>query len=1475
MRRGIPESAGAVLMASSQFPSAKPGSAKAGRAAALALEPRGSDAAALGADGLPGEAEAERAGEGAGTGARDNGEVFQLVSAVLSAGVLGMPFAFRVCGVGLATALVLVMLVAAELGMRLLMVASQLASKRSYAELARHSFGRLGQWAVELSVIANNVGSLVAYQLILVDLFSTAAGTMIPAGAEPNRNYLLLSITLLGVLPVALFVRSPHLLSSVSQASVAFLLFFCAVVTVMALAAAPHAAAAVAWRFSPSSPPSSAPTSRRTHGNIVRNFGGRGVSGLRLAVEWFIKMGYGVSILAAIPLLVIPLHSSFAPCIGLCADDAGGPVASAAVPLSLSVLQEHAITIGVLGASCAMAILLPNVEFVFGLAGSTASVLIAFIMPAAIFLQACAAGARAGVVRRREGGGPVHDVPARAGMSCATTGSQRGMLGASVDMLRGSPLWRQRRRMAAALLVFGVAAGLLCTHALVTSIQEEAEVVQLAQELVREETRVMKAAEAEMKAKQVAEAVGAVSEAARQLDSAKQETAATLGSVSKVTWVAETLGNGTAPITQQKHRQARVRLRAVRTDVDKALKALETITAALGVTASRLRNETLANATALATSLAGEGAAGGGGGGAAQQEQQQQQGSGRGGGVGAEGGAGVEAHVEAATQAAVAEGLSAGAEGQERDLREVAGALAQAQRVSNETIQLVRASKAALEDAQRKRGDKGEALDRAVRQAVAATRAAAARINSTISMLEHLKTEKTGELVSLVTKLAEEEETEAAATLQREHFDRFVAGRKEAIGLGEQGGSEAAASGGAGGAGAAATAAAAAAASDAAAAAASAEGAAAREALKEAKQSAAAAAANASAAGAGDVNVTHLAAAVEGVAKSKVTSSKQSVEKTIGNKKSEVAVRAIEIAKELTEGGAAGEGSKSGKAHIIATAQTKHAELTAAAVLNGTAAAGARGKDGGGAAKEGGGGGKGGSGRAAGSSSSEGGAQAAVHPHTPRQTNFKTQVEADIQPFRGILLGLFFVTTGSSLDVGLLLAQWPVVGTLLVGLLALKITIIAALGPYFGLSKAESIRTGFVLSQGGEFAFVLLALANSLNVLPEELNRLLIIVVVLSMALTPALTEVGRVAADWVGAGDGSALGSAEGYNLADPVLICGFGGVGQSVANMLESESLGAPIPYVAFDLTVQRVQAAQAAGFNVLYGDGSRAKVLHAAGIERPRAVVVGYTARQRAVSAVEALRESYPEVPIYARALDLRHASELQAAGATAVTSAECEAGLALGAQLAEALGAPPRAAAALAAALREDMRERQGQLAALVEARAAAARGGGGGAAAAAEAGAAGALRPTSGGVFSVLESVFKFDQSKAPAFASDDGGGGEAPGGAAAPAAGALASLPGGGILAKVLSSVTSSGASSDEDDGAVVAVATGSAHPPGDTSVESLDQQLYLDGSFMTFDDSVCEGDLPDGSFECPLAWDAMDGGADTGAAAGDGLDAL
>ncbi|KAL0010475.1 hypothetical protein SO802_005583 [Lithocarpus litseifolius] len=141
------------------------------------------------------------------------------------------------------------------------------------------------------------------------------------------------------------------------------------------------------------------------------------------------------------------------------------------------------------------------------------------------------------------------------------------------------------------------------------------------------------------------------------------------------------------------------------------------------------------------------------------------------------------------------------------------------------------------------------------------------------------------------------------------------------------------------------------------------------------------------------------------------------------------------------------------------------------------------------------------------------------------ETNFRTQIEADIRPFRGLLLGLFFVTTGTSIDMQLLIREWPNVLSLLAGLIVIKTLIITAIGPRVGLTVQESVRIGLLLSQGGEFGFVVFSLANRvfcllgtrLGVLPLELNKLLIIVVVLSMALTLLLNDAGRRAAEFIG----------------------------------------------------------------------------------------------------------------------------------------------------------------------------------------------------------------------------------------------------------------------------------------------------------------------------------------------------------------------
>ncbi|KAG5577056.1 hypothetical protein H5410_057190, partial [Solanum commersonii] len=293
------------------------------------------------------------------------------------------------------------------------------------------------------------------------------------------------------------------------------------------------------------------------------------------------------------------------------------------------------------------------------------------------------------------------------------------------------------------------------------------------------------------------------------------------------------------------------------------------------------------------------------------------------------------------------------------------------------------------------------------------------------------------------------------------------------------------------------------------------------------------------------------------------------------------------------------------------------------------------------------------------------------------ETNFRTQIEADIRPFRGLLLGLFFVTTGTSIDMQLLFREWPNVLSLLAGLIVIKTLIITAIGPRVGLSLQESVRIGFLLSQGGEFGFVVFSLANRLGVLPLELNKLLIIVVVLSMALTPFLNEIGRRASEFVGEkfDNEDRTAEMENFDLSEPVVILGFGQMGQVLANLLSTplaSSDGEELQYVAFDLDPSVVKASTKLGFPVIYGDGSRPAVLQSAGISSPKAVMVMYRGKERTIEAVQRIRLAFPAVPIYARAQDVMHLLDLKKVGATDAILESAETSLQLGSKLLKGFG-----------------------------------------------------------------------------------------------------------------------------------------------------------------------------------------------------------
>lgn len=290
------------------------------------------------------------------------------------------------------------------------------------------------------------------------------------------------------------------------------------------------------------------------------------------------------------------------------------------------------------------------------------------------------------------------------------------------------------------------------------------------------------------------------------------------------------------------------------------------------------------------------------------------------------------------------------------------------------------------------------------------------------------------------------------------------------------------------------------------------------------------------------------------------------------------------------------------------------------------------------------------------------------------ETTFRHQVEADIKPFRGLLLGLFFITVGFSIDLNLALANAGTVASLVIGLLAIKAGVIAAAGKVFGLSTGTALRTGLLLSQGGEFAFVIFGLACQVGVLPMELSQLLLLVVALSMALTPTLAGLGSKIASRLERQRGLIGVRKEDADTADAkdfVMVAGFGRVGQSVCEMLDSKL----VRYMAFDQSPSRVIEARGRGLPVFFGDATRSEVLKAAGVARARAVVVTLDDQAAALRAVQNIRREFgPDLEVFCRARDKKHQALLKAAGATAIVPELLEASLLLGGAVLMAYGTP---------------------------------------------------------------------------------------------------------------------------------------------------------------------------------------------------------
>ncbi len=293
------------------------------------------------------------------------------------------------------------------------------------------------------------------------------------------------------------------------------------------------------------------------------------------------------------------------------------------------------------------------------------------------------------------------------------------------------------------------------------------------------------------------------------------------------------------------------------------------------------------------------------------------------------------------------------------------------------------------------------------------------------------------------------------------------------------------------------------------------------------------------------------------------------------------------------------------------------------------------------------------------------------------ETEFRHEVEAEIRPFRDLLLGLFFITIGMLLNVQLLPEIWLPVLLLLLVLITFKLLLIVGLCRVMGWDSAVALRTGLVLAHGGEFGFAILSLALGTDMLPADSGQIVLAALLISMAIAPLLLRYnGRLV--WRLMPTTATLSqqaikdriSDASRKLSGHVVICGFGRVGQNIARFLEDEQ----IRFIATDLDPVLVQNAIKAKEPVVYGDAANIEIIKAAGVERAVALVISMSDDSTALKILSRVRKIDTKIPILVRTRDDSRLKELQQAGATEVVPETMEASLMLSSLLLVTLKVP---------------------------------------------------------------------------------------------------------------------------------------------------------------------------------------------------------
>ena len=284
-------------------------------------------------------------------------------------------------------------------------------------------------------------------------------------------------------------------------------------------------------------------------------------------------------------------------------------------------------------------------------------------------------------------------------------------------------------------------------------------------------------------------------------------------------------------------------------------------------------------------------------------------------------------------------------------------------------------------------------------------------------------------------------------------------------------------------------------------------------------------------------------------------------------------------------------------------------------------------------------------------------------------SEFRHELESDIEPFKGLLLGLFFITVGAGIDFGILFGDFATIIGLALGVIVVKGIVLYALARLFRLEGADRWLFTLSLAQAGEFGFVLLGFSLQNHVIPPELAATLSLVVALSMLLTPGLFILyDRLVLSRPAKGDDR---QTDQIDEAGTVIIAGSGRFGQIVNRLL----LASGVKTVVLDHEAAMIDMLGKFGVKSYYGDASRPDLLHAAGIASAKAIVIAIDDRERAVEMVEHVRRHYPQVKTLARAFDVNHLYLLNKAGADIAVRELFDASVELGKEALIAVGMHP--------------------------------------------------------------------------------------------------------------------------------------------------------------------------------------------------------